>query len=908
MPGTYKFRRSYKACLNCKIRKVKCDLGPLDNQNEPPCAKCRREKKECVFPESRNRKRRSVAENQDQEYNQELYSHNMSRRTSQEAPESQRYTSSNLGHPGSVFPPPANINNLLNNSERNCYENHPPPMPQRLAAKSVNQSRKLKEDSNSSSTSELNNLDFKTSQGTMVFLASAAGEIARADERDHIDALKRHQQLETSFTQTQNLQQDMHRTLGDSTSNRPADERHIMPPLESSSSVRPKPSSTLSDIDYIGPTKVLTETQARRLISLFFNTMHPFFPHIPSEMHNADILAGYPILLCAILTISARYHKLDENDDASSSNNIQVHEQLWVYCQRLISQTVWAEASTRSIGTVFAFLLFTEWNPRAIHWRWSDYANSDTGELAPLKEVVLAAEEGGSVTGLDAMRRSDRMAWMLIGSSVRLAQDMGFVEHDSGVFLATHIAEINTAMNINRRSMLTSSLHEIDILDHDSQDPSFENEPLDLVVIKEKQTRNMLNSDDGRPNSQPVTNHLKFTKMQMAKLELLQITSICYESLYGKDPKFSGLDKHQNLALLDILSPLLESWYRRYHRLLIPSSPSYLAHNNPRKQFLNQSPEFYAELALLLDRESLIFDYYYAKLYIFSLALSPEISNSTISSRKQKQMKLDDIAKSSKYVEMAFNAAKEMLSVTHRTHKLRILRFMPVRWLTRIVRAVAFVVKCYLTLTSPVPIAPREFNPSNILHDAVNSFNGRKTDDTSSNYQSAMFSVIPLDEIIAVIQRAAISLREASPDELHLCTRYSTILMYLCTQMKARNKNNGKVIDYEAEIQNAYKDAEKVRQGGLESPANDMSPYSSEGSSKQKNQYNMTQPMNSPSEQNNFEDNFSQMMNPSETVFNWFSNNDFGVGLEFVDAWTQELEQDYLQKISENPGNSTGNN
>lgn len=38
------FRRGYVACAHCRAHKVRCVLG-----TEPPCAKCRREHRECVF-------------------------------------------------------------------------------------------------------------------------------------------------------------------------------------------------------------------------------------------------------------------------------------------------------------------------------------------------------------------------------------------------------------------------------------------------------------------------------------------------------------------------------------------------------------------------------------------------------------------------------------------------------------------------------------------------------------------------------------------------------------------------------------------------------------------------------------------------------------------------------------------
>ncbi len=46
-------RRSYKACLHCRSRKARCDLGSIDAPSSPPCTRCRRESRECVFAPSR---------------------------------------------------------------------------------------------------------------------------------------------------------------------------------------------------------------------------------------------------------------------------------------------------------------------------------------------------------------------------------------------------------------------------------------------------------------------------------------------------------------------------------------------------------------------------------------------------------------------------------------------------------------------------------------------------------------------------------------------------------------------------------------------------------------------------------------------------------------------------------------
>lgn len=54
-PSTHK--RGYQACKPCRRRKVRCDLGPVDDPHEPPCVRCRRESKECLFSPTRRKRK-----------------------------------------------------------------------------------------------------------------------------------------------------------------------------------------------------------------------------------------------------------------------------------------------------------------------------------------------------------------------------------------------------------------------------------------------------------------------------------------------------------------------------------------------------------------------------------------------------------------------------------------------------------------------------------------------------------------------------------------------------------------------------------------------------------------------------------------------------------------------------------
>lgn len=58
-------KRVYQACIPCRRRKVRCDLGSVDNPNDPPCVRCRRESKECFFSATRRKRKNEDDEGSD---------------------------------------------------------------------------------------------------------------------------------------------------------------------------------------------------------------------------------------------------------------------------------------------------------------------------------------------------------------------------------------------------------------------------------------------------------------------------------------------------------------------------------------------------------------------------------------------------------------------------------------------------------------------------------------------------------------------------------------------------------------------------------------------------------------------------------------------------------------------------
>ena len=61
-------KRVYQACLPCRRRKVRCDLGSVDNPSDPPCQRCRRESKKCEFSLTRRKRKTEDAVDPDGGY------------------------------------------------------------------------------------------------------------------------------------------------------------------------------------------------------------------------------------------------------------------------------------------------------------------------------------------------------------------------------------------------------------------------------------------------------------------------------------------------------------------------------------------------------------------------------------------------------------------------------------------------------------------------------------------------------------------------------------------------------------------------------------------------------------------------------------------------------------------------
>lgn len=142
-----------------------------------------------------------------------------------------------------------------------------------------------------------------------------------------------------------------------------------------------------------------------------------------------------PVLCCTILMISSRYHLLP--GAGGESRNFFIHHRLWQHCQQLVMRLTFGQErslqpKTRTIGTIEALLLISEWHPRSLHFPpESDGWDFDLAFSAPEpKEPDESSTNRWLEDMIEPARRSDQMSWMLLGSALSLAHELGIFELD----------------------------------------------------------------------------------------------------------------------------------------------------------------------------------------------------------------------------------------------------------------------------------------------------------------------------------------------------------------------------------------------------------------------------------------------------------------------------------------------
>ena len=384
------YQRAYKACIPCRKRKAKCNLTG-DNESGvpegPPCARCRREHRECIFSAERNYNAKRARTEDDFDIERILpqprsaifEGSEIERRRTM----SQHYGSNHTYHDGTQHSPTATRSALEDSVMRTTI---------------------------SSGNDALN----------ILFEAAAAQE-ARADSvRDPSVSLEDNP-MEVAMVQ---------RTLPSV-----LDPRKVLTvglTRASSETLRLWTACRFVRQGW------MTAEEAVTYVDMFFKNMSTLSPIITNyyaeHRRHFKLLSQEPMLCCTILMLSSRYHILPGIGGAS--RGYYIHDRLWKHCQHLITRLMFGQekgsnAKVRTVGMVEALLLLSEWHPRALHFPPDiDGWDSDLLLSIPENDVRNSASTSSRWLSdvIEPARRSDRMSWMLLGSALTLAHELGIFD------------------------------------------------------------------------------------------------------------------------------------------------------------------------------------------------------------------------------------------------------------------------------------------------------------------------------------------------------------------------------------------------------------------------------------------------------------------------------------------------
>lgn len=221
-------------------------------------------------------------------------------------------------------------------------------------------------------------------------------------------------------------------------------------------------------------------------------------PDFSQPSTHRTLLTDEPVLAVTLLTTASRHMK--PKGDGAYSRAFYIHDRLWSYLRGMIERVFWGQdkfgwsgagisqprgfdpslsagrisskGNLRSLGTIEALLLLTDWHPRNLHFPPGDDENTllDLDAQAPsryereidpdqdqtMNRAVANAAEGRLAfqRWLEPAWRSDRMSWMLLSTAQALAFELGVFDEKSDFKMAGESQSEQTRKRRLRRLIL----------------------------------------------------------------------------------------------------------------------------------------------------------------------------------------------------------------------------------------------------------------------------------------------------------------------------------------------------------------------------------------------------------------------------------------------------------------------
>ena len=246
----------------------------------------------------------------------------------------------------------------------------------------------------------------------------------------------------------------------------------------------------------------LTVEEGMDYVAYYYEHLAPMSPVvIPDFSHpstHRTLLTDEPVLAVTILTIASRH--LKPKGEGANTRAFYIHDRLWAYLRSMVERLFWGQekfdagtsgigrsrsldssSSTsskgsmggqlRSLGTIEAMLLLTEWHPRNLHFPPGDDENSLLDTDPQIYSQADHQDNDGENNSkgsegrvafqkwLEPAWRSDRMSWMLLSTAQALAFELGVFDPKGDAKAANESLSEQTRKRRLRRLILVFITH-----------------------------------------------------------------------------------------------------------------------------------------------------------------------------------------------------------------------------------------------------------------------------------------------------------------------------------------------------------------------------------------------------------------------------------------------------------------
>ncbi|KIX05976.1 uncharacterized protein Z518_03950 [Rhinocladiella mackenziei CBS 650.93] len=670
------FKRTYKACEACRKTKAKCERDEYSQS----CFKCRREQRECIFPAQRSTKRAKrahpnrpaeswqtspagqAAQHQsvlpDVENSSPHQSISIQHPRHRDEPRRQSYSQS----PSISFSGRADSVARLEDTTRRSQphtnpQNGVPITPQQNAALQNQNPGERPPPANiecTESSSLTDNLQDQVVQTVVASSSDAVGLLFRAanctDSEGSVDAEN----------------QDPHETSpGQSTST-----GILCPGLNTREPASPEVLELWNQHRFVRQ-GWFTAREAVAYVQAFFTRLSSLSPVVDSfyadHANHRRLILEEPLLCCTLLMISSRYHHPPGPGGAVRADFI--HARLWRHIEYLVQRITFGSekysiAKSRTLGSIQALLLITDWHPRSLHFPPEN--DGWDASLAPAVDDTFTPQDRDTEAGkrwredvFEPAKRSDRLSWMLVGLATTLAHELGVFRPADEVHNTESIAARSSKSRIRRLLYLYATQLSLRL----GCTSVFPQEALQDIA------QTSLSSD--LPTRPPHRDReLMLSKwIDITKL-LTTVTDMFFAS---RSVTKQILRSTRYISLLDHFQPLLDSWYRGFTQMSCPTIQD-------------------------AARKILLVDYYYARMYIHSIAIQALVDRISNLSGGDEVWQDHEILRSKHAQDFAsVNEVREssgkILMTAVELRDQGVLRYCPVRLYLRIVSASVFLLK-----------------------------------------------------------------------------------------------------------------------------------------------------------------------------------------------------------------------